>query len=745
MATIDTRTPRLNLPVPVVTNALKDDCPRLVEAFTTLDGAVAGNIDNLREQWRRQLADAGLTLVDGSFEEGATVDDAADAVWHASVGKCYKWDGDLPKTVPADSTPSSTGGVAAGAWNSVNDVTVRKWAESTLSPLPYAKISGKSFTTGGTAEAGKSALLNLSDGYYYTPKSGSITVPADSSPDADWICVGLLNGHEINDLRNWGDVLSNQDIMPLLRKAYLLVESSLVIPPGEHRVILTDTLDPVRNETYPMGIRMTRESVSLIFSPGASLKMDTVTSNRYVVIDAYYAHHSNIINPKIIGDVETHEGSTGEWGYGIRNYNSGNFCVTNPDISYCWGDGILWFVNDTAVYGGAILGKGVYRKCRRQGISVISCRGLFIEDSTGIEISGATNGPWATIDVEPDLSTEFIISLEIGKVKGVNNQGPAFLIAIHQMLPTSVPVDITVEDVNAIGCQRAMEARGDGGVYGVIKIGNVTGRNSKNQEFQTVKWLENCTLEVDNFTSINPNQAGDTSSPYGVAIGIYNNYAGGTAGGIKFNKIRIINPQSNLTHPIAITNTIAGAVGTYEFGEIVYDRSRFVYPEIHNPAAAIIRTNTVIYREYTSSGHLENTRWCNGVRNTDAATAITLTVPTGYGFDGMELTAWCNHPTSQMNLIFSDLFEGRSTEVRSSAIGKLVAKKLMSTWFLAESPANTWSQNGTGRYSYGLNEGGVTANRPSNPKHWQKYFDTTLGYEMTWRPDTQQWVKSSGS
>lgn len=26
MATIDTRTPRLNLPVPVVTNALKDDC-----------------------------------------------------------------------------------------------------------------------------------------------------------------------------------------------------------------------------------------------------------------------------------------------------------------------------------------------------------------------------------------------------------------------------------------------------------------------------------------------------------------------------------------------------------------------------------------------------------------------------------------------------------------------------------------------------------------------------------------------
>lgn len=116
MATIDTRTPRLNLPVPVVTNALKDDCPRLVEAFTTLDGAVAGNIDNLREQWRRQLAEVGLTLVDGSFEEGATANSATDAVWHIAGGQCYTWGGDLPKTVASDSTPDATGGVADGAW-----------------------------------------------------------------------------------------------------------------------------------------------------------------------------------------------------------------------------------------------------------------------------------------------------------------------------------------------------------------------------------------------------------------------------------------------------------------------------------------------------------------------------------------------------------------------------------------------------------------------------------------------------
>lgn len=127
MATIDTRTPRLNLPVPVVTNALKDDCPRLVEAFTTLDGAVAGNIDNLREQWRRQLAEVGLTLVDGSFEEGATANSATDAVWHIAGGQCYTWGGDLPKTVASDSTPDATGGIGLGAWGSVGDASLRSW------------------------------------------------------------------------------------------------------------------------------------------------------------------------------------------------------------------------------------------------------------------------------------------------------------------------------------------------------------------------------------------------------------------------------------------------------------------------------------------------------------------------------------------------------------------------------------------------------------------------------------------
>ena len=80
---------------------------------------------NIREQWRRSLAEAGLTLVDGSFEEGATVNSKTDAVWYIAGGQCYTWDGSLSKTVAPRATPESTGGIGAGAWVSTAIVSLR--------------------------------------------------------------------------------------------------------------------------------------------------------------------------------------------------------------------------------------------------------------------------------------------------------------------------------------------------------------------------------------------------------------------------------------------------------------------------------------------------------------------------------------------------------------------------------------------------------------------------------------------
>ena len=81
--------------------------------------------ENDREQWRRSLAEAGLTLVDGSFEEGATVGSATDAVWYIAGAQCYTWGSDFPKDVSPKATPESTSGIGLGAWVSVGNAVLR--------------------------------------------------------------------------------------------------------------------------------------------------------------------------------------------------------------------------------------------------------------------------------------------------------------------------------------------------------------------------------------------------------------------------------------------------------------------------------------------------------------------------------------------------------------------------------------------------------------------------------------------
>lgn len=110
---------------------------------------------NLREQWRRTLADAGLNLVAGSFQEGATVNTAMDVVWNITEAKCYTWGGALVKDVPAGSTPQSTGGISVGAWNDASAYGIRQELSKatqgggtnliTHAPADYRAISLKDY------------------------------------------------------------------------------------------------------------------------------------------------------------------------------------------------------------------------------------------------------------------------------------------------------------------------------------------------------------------------------------------------------------------------------------------------------------------------------------------------------------------------------------------------------------------------------------------------------------------------
>ncbi|EPM0022816.1 glycosyl hydrolase family 28-related protein [Citrobacter farmeri] len=61
----------------------------------------------------------------GTFQDGAILTLPNQILKDETDGEYYRWDGDLPKSVPAGSTPDSTGGVGPGAWLSVGDAILR--------------------------------------------------------------------------------------------------------------------------------------------------------------------------------------------------------------------------------------------------------------------------------------------------------------------------------------------------------------------------------------------------------------------------------------------------------------------------------------------------------------------------------------------------------------------------------------------------------------------------------------------
>lgn len=112
---------------------------------------------NDRELWRRSLAEIGLNLVEGSFQKGATVTGATDAVWDIDGAQCYTWTGGFPHT--AEDSPGA-------GWVSVGGLSLRDYVLQKLDNIGNVVYSGDEL---------KSALENADDGEVVIV-SGDITL-----------------------------------------------------------------------------------------------------------------------------------------------------------------------------------------------------------------------------------------------------------------------------------------------------------------------------------------------------------------------------------------------------------------------------------------------------------------------------------------------------------------------------------------------------------------------------------------
>ncbi len=187
---------------------------------------------------------------------------------------------------------------------------------------------------------------------------------------------------------------------------------TLYVPAGAY------VIDPTRSVKL-------RSRMHLSMATGARLLAKANAAPRAYVLLAQELEDVEISGGRIIGDRDSHLGTTGEWGHGIRVRGCSGVTIRNIHISRCWGDGIsaggIKHPGEPSRPGrDYVFEKVVSTENRRQGLTIGSSRRVRIRNCEFSYTGGIA--PGAGIDIEPDVDVASDVVIENCLVRG--NRGP---------------------------------------------------------------------------------------------------------------------------------------------------------------------------------------------------------------------------------------------------------------------------------------------------------------------------------
>lgn len=189
----------------------------------------------------RMAAEIGLPMT-GTFEDGANITTSSQTVGYKAEGKLYRWAGNLPKQVPAGSTPLNSGGISDTAWVRTDQTTLRsQLASDTGSDLTAYKsklnkavkraiaskfadeVSVKDFGAVGDGVTDDTAAIQaaIDSGTRASEQlpSASSTVHTLVFPEGKYAVSGLLVGRRCNLYFDGGSL---QPLDPSATQPYLI-------------------------------------------------------------------------------------------------------------------------------------------------------------------------------------------------------------------------------------------------------------------------------------------------------------------------------------------------------------------------------------------------------------------------------------------------------------------------------------------------------------------------------------------
>ncbi|NEU08805.1 hypothetical protein GZH53_10820 [Flavihumibacter sp. R14] len=190
---------------------------------------------------------------------------------------------------------------------------------------------------------------------------------------------------------------------------------------------------------------------TITFEEGSEVRLKATSKEGYNIFNIYGVSNVTLYNPVIVGDRDSHTGTTGEWGMGIGIRGSTNITIYNPTITKCWGDGIYIGQIGGEVNCKNIVIKDAYlRRNRRDGISIIAVDGLLIDNIYAGYNEGTV--PGSGINFEANNAACELKNVRINNPHTEYNGERGIQLTGHHMLDnTNKTIDITIVNHKDIG------------------------------------------------------------------------------------------------------------------------------------------------------------------------------------------------------------------------------------------------------------------------------------------------------
>lgn len=390
-----------------------------------------------------------------TFEKGGTLTSAKDQILDKTTNTVYKWTGSYPKTVPAGSTVTNTGGVEQGAWT-INDMSylatengssaingpagsvaqsldgfvtpshfVGKYptvSEAIVAMVAYAKANKKAILAWGW-EIALEASVYVDGVDWYGGKFNTVKNIYLSNGTFRWI---TFNGATT---RHWGGALTLQGCIwsNTSQTAAMLIQN----PPVEGTI---DVLDSnFYNCKYAIlqqgsGGKMTRARFARLNF--RNLTGDAIECN---VVNGHYQQGGLTIEDI---DIDYIDGGGPNWGIGIGVAGKGPYAIDLPDSNYVNGIVIRnvrvtrvrqcihfeicrdFVVENVQVFPDASVSKTA--GITSAGIVTYGCKDFVIDGVKGEQVNGASRFIYAAWGVAGGFFTNPCFNFTIKNVDTTN-------------------------------------------------------------------------------------------------------------------------------------------------------------------------------------------------------------------------------------------------------------------------------------------------------------------------------------